>query len=888
VIGQTLGHYRVTAALGSGGMGEVYRASDSRLSRDVAIKVLPAEVASDAERLARFRREAQVLAALNHPNVGAIYGLDEANGKPFLVLELVEGETLADRIEKGPLPVPEALEIARQIAEGLGAAHDKGIVHRDLKPANVKLTPDGQVKVLDFGLARAYAPEGTSGSSASLSHSPTLAAQGTAAGMILGTAAYMSPEQARGKTVDKRSDVWAFGVIVWEMLTGQRLFAGETVSDILAGVLRAELDWKALPAGLPPALERMLRRCLARDSKQRLHDVADARLEIAEALAPQPPAAAAPAQAPAPRRPALVPWTIAGIGAAAAIGLGLVAVRHLRERAPVVRFELWPPPKTEFQLTTISPGPPVVSPDGHSLVFAAMSQGRARLYLRALDAAEARALNGTEGAQYPFWSPDSRSIGFFADSKLKRVEAAGGAPFTLCDAPDGKGASWSREKVIVFNGEPNAPLRRVSEGGGDSVPLTKLDPARKEDSHRHPRFLPDGRHFLYLARMPGGTQRGDNVVVAASLDGGPETVLLRSSAMAEYVAGRLLYLRERTLVAQEFDAARLALRGEPVPLVEDIRVLGTTGQAMFSAAADTLVYQQGQSGVERKLTWRDRQGRAVGTLGDSARYLMQVALSPRAEAVAVAIQDLSTGSPDIWTYDVQRGVRSRFSFDARSDTSPLFSPDGAFVVYDSSREVRPGLYRKSLGGAGDEELLLESQEEIHSSGFSADGRLLAFHRRSEKTGWDIGVLPLEGERKPVILLGASNMDVCGVFSADSRYLAYTSDESGRPEVYVTPYPALGRKWQVSTQGGLYPRWRKDGREMVYQTLDGTVMAVEIATAGPTFTVGAASPLFRTRTAVTFEYVYMPTSDMQRFLVVETVEEEAPRPFGVILGWRALR
>ena len=368
MIGQTLGHYRVTAALGSGGMGEVYRASDSRLSRDVAIKVLPAEVASDAERLARFRREAQVLAALNHPNVGAIYGLDEANGKPFLVLELVEGETLADRIEKGPLPVPEALEIARQIAEGLGAAHDKGIVHRDLKPANVKLTPDGQVKVLDFGLARAYAPEGTSGSSASLSHSPTLAAQGTAAGMILGTAAYMSPEQARGKTVDKRSDVWAFGVIVWEMLTGQRLFAGETVSDILAGVLRAELDWKALPAGLPPALERVLRRCLARDPKQRLHDVADARLEIAEALARQP-AAAAAAGPPAPARPsALVPWLDRGPSArprpsgSGSSPSGICesgAGRALR--APGRR------PRPSSSSTTISPGPPVVSPDGHSL-----------------------------------------------------------------------------------------------------------------------------------------------------------------------------------------------------------------------------------------------------------------------------------------------------------------------------------------------------------------------------------------------------------------------------------------------------------------------------------------------------------------------------------------
>jgi Tol biopolymer transport system component len=883
VIGQTLGHYRVTAALGSGGMGEVYRASDSRLSREVAIKVLPAEVASDAERLARFRREAQVLAALNHPNVGAIYGLDEANGKPFLVLELVEGETLADRIEKGALPIPEALEIARQVADGLGAAHDKGIVHRDLKPANVKLTPDGQVKVLDFGLARAYAPEGASGSSASLSHSPTLAAQGTAAGMILGTAAYMSPEQARGKRVDKRADIWAFGVIVWEMLTGRRLFAGDTVSDVLAAVLRADLDWKALPPATPAAVDRLLRRCLERDPKARLHDIADARLEITDAAKPELAAAAAPTATP---RRAVLPWALALSMAALAAALGVFVARDRAEREATVRFELLPPAGAEFQMMSIAPGPPVVSPDGRSLAFSAVRQGQTLLYVRALDSAEPRALGGTDGAQYPFWSPDSRAIGFFAQSKLKRVDAAGGAPFTLCDAPDGKGASWSTQKLILFTREPNAPLQQVAESGGTPSPVTQLDAARKEDSHRHPRFLPDGRRFLYLARVPGGSERGDNAVMAGSLDGGPHTLVLRSGTMAEYASGRLFYLRERTLVSQPFDLRRLALTGEPAPVTNDVRVIGTTGVGVFSASAGTLVYQVGQSPGVRKLVWRDRQGKALGTLAEPGRYLFQVALSPRGDTAVASILDTSTGNSDLWTIDLARGVRSRFTFDPRNDLSPVWSPDGQSVVFASNRELHPGLYRKALGGAGEEELLLELPEIAHPTGISPDGRVLVFARQAGGN-WDTWALPLDGARTPVPLLQTPHMEVAATFSPDGRYLAYTSVETGRPEVYVIPYPATGRRWQVSTHGGAYPRWRRDGREIVYQTQDGTLTAAAVSTTGAFSVSGAATALFKTRVGQRHEYVWQPTADAQRFLVVESLEEEVPRPFSVTLGWQSL-
>jgi len=863
-------------------MGEVYRASDSRLSRDVAIKVLPKEVAEDPDRLARFKREAQVLAALNHPNVGAIYGLEEADGKPFLVLELVEGETLADRQQRGALPVADALEIARQISEGLGAAHERGIVHRDLKPANVKLTPDGQVKVLDFGLARAIETEGSSISGPSLSHSPTLAAPGTEAGLILGTAAYMSPEQARGRRVDKRADIWAFGVIVWEMLTGQRLFAGDTVSDVLAAVLRAELDWKALPPGTPAALDRLLRRCLERDPRARLHDIADARLEIADAAKP----ASAAASAPEPRR-AVLPWALALLMTALAVALGVVAVRHRAEREATVRFELLPPAGAEFQMMSIAPGPPVVSPDGRSLVFSAVRQGQTLLYVRTLDSAEPRALGGTDGAQYPFWSPDSRVVGFFAQNKLKRVDAVGGAPFTLCDAPDGKGASWSTRKVILFTREPNAPLQQVAESGGPPSPVTQLDASRKEDSHRHPRFLPDGRRFLYLARVPGGSEHGDSAVMAGSLDGGPHTLVVHSAAMAEYANGRLFYLRERTLVSQPFDLRRLELTGEPAPVANDVRLIGTTGLGVFSTSASTLVYQTGQSTGERKLVWRDRQGKVLGTVAEPGRYLYQVALSPRGDTAVASILDTSTGNSDLWTIDLARGVRSRFTFDPRNDLSPVISPDGQSVVFGSNRELHPCLYRKALDGASEEELLLELPELAHPTGISPDGRVLVFARQTGGN-WDTWALPLDGARTPVPLLQTAQMEVAATFSPDGRYLAYTSVETGRPEVYVIAYPVTGRRWQVSTHGGFYPRWRRDGREIVYQAPDGTLTAAAVSTTGSAFSVsGAATALFKTRAGQQHEYVLQPTADAQRFLVVEPLEEEVVRPFSVTLGWQSL-
>ncbi len=741
--------------------------------------------------------------------------------------------------------------------------------------------------MLDFGLARAGALDGAEGSLPSLSHSPTLAAHGTAAGVILGTAAYMSPEQARGKSVDKRADIWAFGVIVWEMLTGRRLFAGDTVSDTLAAVLRADFEWKDLPA-LPPALDRLLRRCLARDPKARLHDIADARLEIADALAWKPEAPAAPVTAgAAPARRAWLPWALAAASALAAGGLGVVAYRHGSEEPRVVRFEVQPPPEAEFQLISNRPGVVAVSPDGRALAFTAASGGQTRLYVRSLDATEARALAGTEEAEFPFWSPDSRSLGFFAGDKLKRVEAAGGPPLTLCTVRQGKGGTWSPQGVIVFASDANSALSRVPQGGGEPAPVTKLDAARGDDSHRHPRFLPDGRHFLYLARNPGGGERGDNAVMVGSIDGGLDKLILRSAAAAEPAGGRLLFLRERTLMAQAFDAGRLELTGDAVPVAEDVRIVSpAAAQAVLAASADVLAYQQGEAGLERKLVWRDRAGKPVGTLGDLGRYLFQVALSPRGDAAAVAVQEQGTGAADVWTYETRRGVRSRFTFDPRVDASPVFSPDGETIFFESSRDAKPGLYRKPLGGAGAEELLLEAKSAIAPTDVSPDGRTLTFTWQGEKSSWDVWALPLEGERKPFPLVEGPRIECCGAFSPDGRFLAYSSDESGRYEVYVVPYPATGRRWQVSTQGGVWPRWRSDGREVLYQALDGTVSATAVTLAGSTLVPGPTEPLFKTRLAAGTEYVLYPAPDARRFLVVEAAEEEKRRPLVVVLGWQA--
>ncbi|HSM52261.1 MAG TPA: protein kinase, partial [Thermoanaerobaculia bacterium] len=701
MIGTTLAHYRVTAALGEGGMGQVWRAEDTKLGREVALKVLPEAFAEDPERMARFEREARLLASLNHPNIAHLYGLEtvtsgadegsglEARGSissshpaagtaapqsgpapleavpmsrgvggnsklriqnselpaaagpsleprasspiTFLVMELVEGEDLSERIKRGPVPIEEATAIALQVAGALEAAHEQGIVHRDLKPANIKLRPDGTVKVLDFGLAKAWE---TDGADPGLSLSPTVTRHATAAGLILGTAAYMAPEQARGQRVDRRADTWSFGVVLWEMLTGRKLFEGQTVSDVLASVLKEAPDLEALPAAVPPKLRQLLARCLDKDPRGRLQAIGEARVALERPLGELAPAkteAANSGQTKRSRIAAAVGWALAAVGLGAAALLLWQQLSRPSDR--VLRTSIPPPEGTTFHLSGINAGPAALSPDGTRIVFSARDEdGAVRLYLRVLDQPEARVLSGTETAQYPFWSPDSRWIGYFAqqDESMKKVDAAGGPPITLCAAPNGKGGSWGRDDVIVFTPNATTPLHRVSASGGESQPVTEIDRGR-HNSHRHPRFLPDGRHFLYIAR---GISSAESVIKVGSLDGGVDRELTAATVQAEFAGGFLFFVRDRSLMAQPFDPKGLVLEGEARPIGEAVLTIPAAALGIYTVSpAGLLAYHTGSVEAAVAPAWYDRTGREVSTLGDPGEY-NSVVLSPDGRTAA--------------------------------------------------------------------------------------------------------------------------------------------------------------------------------------------------------------------------------------------------------------
>ena len=861
-------------------MGEVYRATDTKLGREVALKVLPAEVAQDPERLARFRREAQLLAALNHPNVAAIHGLEEAGGQLFLVLELVEGEDLGERLKRGPLPLDEAIGVAKQIAEALEGAHEKGIVHRDLKPANVKLTPDGKVKVLDFGLAKAWTGDGGGvTSSADLSQSPTLAQTGTAAGLILGTAAYMSPEQARGKAVDKRADIWAFGVVLFEMLTGRRLFEGETVSDLLAAVLKTAPDFAALPAGVPPRVRRLLGRCLRKDPKQRLHDIADARIELAEEEDVAP---AVPGITPPRRAVALVPWAVTTLAIAAAAAWALLGGRPAPATVPALKLAVLPPSGT------VSSGPIDISPDGRRIAFtAAGTDGQARLYVRNLDDLEPKALPGTEGADAPFFSPDGRSVGFFAEKKLKRVDLAGGPARELADAPDHRGGSWGSQNLIVFAPEGGGRIFRVPASGGDATPVTALDPGTQETSHRWPRFLPDGKRFLFMSRKP--SPPGRLAVEVGSVEGGQRTRLVESSTGGVFARGRLYFVRETTLLAQAFDSRTLTVSGDPVPVAEGVwRNLNTDGLTAFSVAEDGTLAYRGGGLLQGQLTWLDRQGRPLGTVGPPA-ILGSMDLSPDDRRVLAEIVDPVRDTSALFVLDGATGMTTRVSFGTGNQVAGLYSPDGRQIAFSWDAQGPFDLYRREVGSAGEPTPLLVSGVWKYPESWSPDGRFLSYTQSETGQPRDIWVLPMTGEAKPFPVAQTPAEESGSAFSPDGRFLAYVSDESGRSEVFVRTFPASTRKWQVSTGGGTSPVWRRDGKELFYLTPDLTLSAVPTALGPGGLEPGTARALFQSRglhlPSSPGGSPYAAAADGQRFLTILTVGEAESSPIVLQTGAR---
>ena len=856
-------------------MGQVFKARDTRLNRDVALKVLPDSFAADADRLARFTREAHTLASLNHPHIAAIYGLEESAGVRALVMELVEGEDLSERIARGPIPVDEALPIARQIVEALEAAHEQGIIHRDLKPANIKVRDDGSVKVLDFGLAKVMAPEGTASGSGSLS--PTLSIHATMAGVLLGTAAYMSPEQAKGRSVDKRSDVWAFGAVLYEMLTGRKAFDGEDITEMIGAVVKLAPDWSALPANLPPHIVTLIQRCLEKDRKSRIGDMAVARFLLeggATGVAPS----AAPPRTPGWARS--LPWVLAGVCLIAALTLSFL---HFRESSPVtpsIQFQIAPPAASSIDQFRMSP-------DGRHLVFVAGGGGKRQLWVRALDSIKAVSLAGTDGATYPFWSPDSREVAFFAQGKLKKVSAAGGPTVNLSDTVNGRGGTWSPDGVIVFARDAFGGLYRVTAaGGGTPVAVTTVAAANEGD--RFPEFLPDGHRFLFLRNTAkeGGLYVGD-------LTNRTLVRLLPDVTNAAYVpdqgarsgGGFLFFRRDNTLMAQAFDPDRLQLTGDVMPIAEQVSVAGNVGYGAFAVSpSGTIAFMPGLRGGTRQMVWLDRAGQRLGTVGKPDQISNPV-LSPDEKVVALTIGDATAGAADLWLQNLETGVLSRFTVGIGANDWPRWSPDGTRILFvgqtsSSTYEIR---VLPATGGGGRADVLVQGPyNSISVSDWSRDSKFILFSSRGEKTRDDLWVLAMEGERKASVLLKTSADEKGAVFSPQGDWIAYMSDESGTAEVYVQHFPLNGSKFQISSGGGAIPRWSRDGKEIVYRTLSGSMVSVPV-TAGATFQRGQARRLFESG-ALTGSF--QSSADGKRFLALVMEGENQAPPVIVWTNWQA--
>ena len=849
--GTRLGHYDVTALLGEGGMGQVWQATDTQLNRQVALKILPDAFAADPDRLARFKREAQILAKLNHPNIAAIYGIEESEGTRALVLELVEGPTLADRISKGPIPLDEALPIAKQIAEALEAAHEAGVIHRDLKPANIKVREDGTVKVLDFGLAKALdpTPQGDP------SESPTLTAAATKMGVIMGTAAYMAPEQAKGKVADKRADVWAFGCVLYEMLTGRRVFDGGDVAETLAGVIKSEPKWDALPTELPPALGTYLRRCLQKDPRERIRDIGDVRLAMEGAFettvqATPVPTEGASAQLRVWQR--RVPAALSGLVLAALTGVAVWGLKPQTLARPLVRFAITPPGPEWLGISNNAPDL-TISPDGRHIVNRAPGRNGG-LVVRALDQLEATRQPELGQVFSPFMSPDGASVGFATPGGgglLQSVSVFGGPAVTICRLPGGSllggiGASWGTDDTIIFGtGQPSG-LWRVSADGGEPEELTAPNRERGEVNHHWPEILPGGRAVLFTI-IPAGSVENAQIAVL-DLETGAQTVLVPGGSNPRYApTGHIVYVVGSTLRAVGFDLERLAVTTNPLPVVDGVITKGT-GAANFSFSRDgTLVYVPGTdtgSGLQRSLVWVDREGREEPLALDPGGYDWP-RVSPDGTRVAVDVS--GPEGTDVWTSDVARGTLSILTPDPGAYSHPVWSRDGERLVF--RRVGWSGLFGKAADGSGAVEPLLTVEDAQQLTDFapvdwSPDGNELLFSYRAPNTSRDIGVLSMQGEQSWQPLLNSAAFVSHPALSPDGQWIAYTSDETGQREVYVERFPDLGNREQISTGGGQAPVWSPDGRELFYRGrgVGARMMVVPIETE-PALTLGTATVVF---------------------------------------------
>ena len=876
--GSRLGPYEILSAIGAGGMGEVYRARDTRLERTVAVKVLPEHLTTNEELRQRFEREAKTISQLSHPHICALYDVGREGDADYLVMEFLEGETLAARLDKGALPSEHLLRYGIEIADALDKAHRQGIVHRDLKPGNVLLTKSG-VKLLDFGLAKfqeAAREESLSGASR-LATKAQASTPLTERGTVLGTFQYMAPEQLEGGEADARSDIFAFGSVLYEMATGRKAFSGKSQASLAGSILRDDPPSVNEVAPMtPPALNRVIKTCLAKDPEDRFQTAHDVKLQL-QWVAEGGSQAGLPAPVAARRKSReRLAWGIAAAAVLAAAALGFGFIRRAPAKPRAVRFEIATPEGI------IGIDAPRISPDGRYLAFNATDlDGKTRIYVRALNSLTAQPLAGTEGAARPFWSPDSRFLGFMAEGKLKKIKVTGGPAQKICDAPTGADGSWSSQGVILYDGTGTDPIYKVSATGGIPTVAAKIEASRKETQVGWPEFLPDGRHYLY---MVNGQKPEDNAYRVGSLDSTDTKPLAPAQTLVTYAPpGHLLFVRDKTLVAQPFDPKAIKILGEPFPLAEHIGT-DSVGLATFSVSRDgTLAYRTGDSGA--RLLWVDRSGKELDPVGDRGEY-RDPTLTHAGDRLAFGLADPRSGKPDIWIRDLARGVNSRFTFGAGANQVPIWSPDGGTIVFRSDRNGVFDLFEKPASGQGEEKILVKDDANKFPTDWSRDGKYIAFARQGKGTGWDSWALPTFGDKKPFPIVAGSFNEWMTVFSPDARFVAYQSNESGRAEIYVQSFPVASGKWQVSSSGGSDPSWRADGKELYYRSADQKLMAVDIQ-AGDSFKAGIPRPLFAARVQPgTARNKYLASADGERFLLVAPLGREALNPTTVVLNWQA--